>query len=77
MTIRPPITPPPDGRPANACEDALQDAFLDIATRASDAGWPRDEVARALLRLAGAYSLEADAEHDPEVAMTVVRKTVQ
>ena len=77
MTIRPPMPPASDGQQNNACGEMLQDAFLALAARASDAGWPRDEVARALLRLAGAYVLHIDSEHDRGEAIAVIRKTMQ
>lgn len=77
MTIRPPMPIGSADTEENACEKALEGAFLDVAAHARAAGWGNDEVARALLRLAGAYVLMVDGEHDRAEAIATIRQTLQ
>ncbi|MCI5076806.1 hypothetical protein [Oricola sp.] len=48
-----------------------------MAESAIDEGWPAQDVATALLRLAGRYKLEVEDGHNPAVARAAVRRTLQ
>lgn len=59
------ISPPPLNSRCDRfirCQEAMETAFLDLATAANDAGWNTDEVAAALVELAdnNVLSLLAD-----------------
>lgn len=75
MTVLPPEDQFEDER--HACETALEGPFVDLVGKAKSAGWKQADIARALLRLAGAYVIQIDGEHDREDAIAAIRKTVQ
>lgn len=59
------------------CEASLRRGFDELAERALRAGWDEREIARALLRIAGANMLRLDGEHTSDADMATVRRTVQ
>ncbi len=44
------------------CQEAIEAEFLSLVDRAHQAGWSRDEVAAALMELAGEHFLEMNSD---------------
>lgn len=63
--------------PSKDLQEVLEKQFRAMAEYAVAEGWPAQDVATALLRLAGHYKLEVEDGHDPAVAMGAVRKMMQ